>query len=181
MIYFLGSFKRKVAEMEINTNKIVEGIKSIYKKNGKESLSEKEIEELCNNSPFSMLLNNTFVVLGEEVFRSTFLKNDKDLIDSLYGVDRRRKYLCSIYAGQIHLVNEFEAHLAGKRGGKKIQEENIKRIGLLGFWHYFVECKSKHSAFLINFFSYFFRERVIDIIEQNRSPFCSMASSNSPR
>lgn len=162
--------------MEIKTNKIVEGIKSIYKKNGKNPLSEKEIEELCNNSPFSMLLNSTFVVLGEELFNSTFLKNDKGLINLLYGEDRRRKYVCSIYAGS-HLVNDFEAHLAGKRGGKKIQEENIKRFGLLGFWHYFIECKSKHSDFLINTFSYFFRERVIDIIEQNRSPFCSMASS----
>lgn len=154
------------------------GIKSIYKKNGKvSSLSEKEIEELCNNS-FSGILNNTVEDLGEEVFNSTFLKNDEDFINSLYGEDRRqRKYLCSIYGGQSHLVNDFEAYLAGKRGGKKIPEENIRRIGLLGFWHYFIECKPKHLIFLKKNVMMLKREKVIDVIEQNRSPFCSITSS----
>lgn len=160
--------------MEIKTNKIVEGIKSIYKKNGKIFLSKEEIEELCNNSSFSKILNNTVEDLGETVFNNILLKNDKDFVNSLYGENGRRKYLCSVYAGKSSLINDFEAYL---EGDKKIPEENIKRLGLLGFWHYFIECKPKRFAFLKSNLSMFKKERVIDVIEQNRSPFCSMASS----
>lgn len=155
------------------------------KKKGKNTLSEKEIEELCNNSSFFGILENVVEDLGEEVFNNIFVKDDKGLLNALYGEDRRREYVCSIYAGnagnagKTSLIRIFHSYLSGEQTGmEKIPKENIKRIGLFGFWHYFVECKKqKQLSSLREGIMMFSREKVIDVIKQNYSPPCSIASS----
>lgn len=167
--------------MEIKINKIISGIgiKSIYKNEHKNLLSKKETEEAYEKSPFYRILENVVEILEEAVFNNILLRQDEGLINALYGKERRRDYACSIYAGKTSVIRVFESYLSGEQTGmEKIPEENIKRIGLCGFQHYFVECKKqKQLSSLREGIMMFSREKVIDVIKQNYSPPCSIASS----
>jgi len=148
-------------------------------------LSDEEISNICLVSRFTGVLTNVVEDLNV-YFNDLFLTikengeyvPDVDLFDRLYGKDRRRQYVCSIYAGKSSVLTAFESLLrADQILVKKIPEDKIRRVGLYSFWHYFIECDRTSLSILKEGIMMFSREKVSDVVRENQPPSCSIASS----
>lgn len=137
----------------------------------KEVLSEKEILEIFQE-PLSKILNYVVEILDEDVLFSLGLITES-MFNRLCGEDRKRKYVCSIYAGSIEAVSEFERYLKRKKC------VNIERIGIFGFWHYFAKLRRKIN--LSDLFDKLINinqdTKVIDVMIRSYPTTCSMTSS----
>jgi hypothetical protein len=156
------------------------------KKNGngeKKVLSDEEISDMCVSSRFAGMFVNVVEYIGLDLLMHVGLIDER-LVDRLCGEDRKRQYVCSIYAGKSSVVSVFESYLRGEQSSEKsIPEDNIKRIGIYGFWHYFVQCKTGRLNSLREGAMMFSREKVADLIRENQYPYsrqqgdCAMSSN----
>lgn len=169
-------------DLKNGTHKIVDGAKYLGKithitkeEKKKNSLSDEEIEKICNK-PLSKVLNNVVEVLDTDTLSLLGLAT-KEVLERLCGKDRKRKYTCSVYAGSDEVVNRFERYLGPQK------EENIRRIGICGFWHYFMNpAETDLSSLSVNEIaegasSLSEEKKVADVIRETSQPFCSIASS----
>jgi len=140
-----------------------------------EILSDEEINDICISSRFAgMFINVVEIIYADVMLQTGLLKGDE--LDRLCGNPRKRQYVCSIYAGNSSVVKVLESYLRGEQIGiKKIPEDKIRRIGLYGFWHYFVECKHELLCTLREGAMMFSKEKVVDVIRKNQFPSCSIA------
>ena len=158
--------------------KIVNGAKGVIGKMAhkkKDILSDEEISSICVSSRFADMFVNVVENIGLDLLMYTGLI-DEDLLDRLCGKDRKRQYVCSIYASKTSAVSAFESYLRGDQSSdKSIPEDNIERFGMYGFWHYFVECKTGRLNSLREGAMMLSGEKVADVIRENQPDTCNVA------
>lgn len=149
---------------------------SIKKEKLRDVLSDEEISDICISSPLAGIFTNVVEEIGIDTLIYSGLM-DEELVDKLCGEYREREYVCSIYAGSTKVIKNFEKYLGSQKAG------NIIRIGICGFWHYFI------NIFDTDLYTMSAKDiadgakslsggmKIIDIIIENKPTFCSIASS----